>query len=162
MKVASATDNTHQDANSDASKSIDGDLSTIYHSKWSDKIGEDNPAILTYNFKDVELIDYVNYVTRQKGVRGKIFVLDGDVDGDGIIDFHDIKWQYLEGDGDFRSREVTALRDEADIIVTDPPCETLFCFVNEKTSTLDIGDSPVRSFISSIRGYCCSTLPSSS
>ena len=54
-------------------------------------------------------------------VRGKIFVLDGDVDGDGIIDFHDIKWQYLEGDGDFRSREVTALRDEADIIVTNPP-----------------------------------------
>ena len=54
-------------------------------------------------------------------VKGKIFVLDGDVDGDGIIDFHDIKWQYLEGDGDFRSREVTALRDEADIIVTNPP-----------------------------------------
>ena len=54
-------------------------------------------------------------------VRGKIFVLDGDVDGDGIIDFHDIKWQYLEGDGDFRSRKVTALRDEADIIVTNPP-----------------------------------------
>ena len=54
-------------------------------------------------------------------VRGQIFVLDGDVDGDGIIDFHDIKWQYLEGDGDFRSREVTALRDEADIIVTNPP-----------------------------------------
>ena len=54
-------------------------------------------------------------------VRGKIFVLDGDVDGDGIIDFHDIKWQYLEGDGDFRSQEVTALRDEADIIVTNPP-----------------------------------------
>ena len=54
-------------------------------------------------------------------VKGKIFVLDGDVDGDGIVDFHDIKWQYLEGDGDFRSREVTALRDEADIIVTNPP-----------------------------------------
>ncbi|MGM9688354.1 MAG: M60 family metallopeptidase [Alloprevotella sp.] len=67
VKVSSATDNTHQDAGSDASKSIDGDLSTIYHSKWSDKIGEDNPAILTYNFKDVELIDYVNYVTRQTG-----------------------------------------------------------------------------------------------
>ena len=54
-------------------------------------------------------------------VRGKIFVLDHDVTGDGVIDFHDIEWQYLEGDGDFRSREVTALRDEADIIVTNPP-----------------------------------------
>ena len=54
-------------------------------------------------------------------VRGKIFVLDHDRSGDGVIDFHDIEWQYLEGDGDFRSREVTALRDEADIIVTNPP-----------------------------------------
>ncbi len=54
-------------------------------------------------------------------VRGKIFVLDHDVSGDGVIDFHDIEWQYLEGDGDFRSPEVTALRNEADIIVTNPP-----------------------------------------
>ena len=28
---------------------------------------------------------------------------------------------YLDGDGDFRSDEVTALRDEADIIITNPP-----------------------------------------
>ena len=54
-------------------------------------------------------------------VRGKIFVLDHDRSGDGVIDFHDIEWQYLEGDGDFRSSEVSALRDEADIIVTNPP-----------------------------------------
>ena len=30
-------------------------------------------------------------------------------------------WQYLEGDGDFRSKEVKKLRDEADIIITNPP-----------------------------------------
>lgn len=54
-------------------------------------------------------------------VRGKIFVLDHDRSGDGVIDFHDIEWQYLEGDGDFRNPEVTVLRDEADIIVTNPP-----------------------------------------
>ena len=30
-------------------------------------------------------------------------------------------WQYLEGDGDFRSKEIRKLRDEADIIVTNPP-----------------------------------------
>ena len=30
-------------------------------------------------------------------------------------------WIYLEGAGDFRSPEVTALRDEADIIITNPP-----------------------------------------
>lgn len=53
--------------------------------------------------------------------RGKIFVLDRDVDGDGHIDINDLQWQYLEGDGDFRSPEIRALRDEADIIVTNPP-----------------------------------------
>ena len=52
---------------------------------------------------------------------GKIFVLDRDVDGDGRINIDDLQWEYLEGDGDFRSREVCALRDEADIIITNPP-----------------------------------------
>ncbi|MGM9674535.1 MAG: adenine-specific methyltransferase EcoRI family protein, partial [Bacteroidaceae bacterium] len=33
----------------------------------------------------------------------------------------DLQWDYLDGDGDFRSKEVTRLRDEADIIVTNPP-----------------------------------------
>lgn len=52
---------------------------------------------------------------------GKIFVLDTDTTGDGRINIDDLEWQYLEGDGDFRSKEVTALRDEADFIVTNPP-----------------------------------------
>ena len=30
-------------------------------------------------------------------------------------------WEYLEGDGDFRSAEVTALRDEADMVITNGP-----------------------------------------
>ena len=58
---------------------------------------------------------------RPRNERGKIFVLDRDVTGDGKINFNDIEWQYLEGDGDFRSEEVCRLRDEADIIVTNPP-----------------------------------------
>ena len=52
---------------------------------------------------------------------GKIFVLDHDVTGDGIINFEDLEWQYLEGDGDFRSKEICKLRDEADFIITNPP-----------------------------------------
>ena len=52
---------------------------------------------------------------------GKIFVLDHDVTGDGIINFEDLEWQYLEGDGDFRSKEISKLRDEADFIITNPP-----------------------------------------
>lgn len=52
---------------------------------------------------------------------GKIFTLTKDTNADGKIDFDDLEWDYLEGDGDFRSDEVTALRDEADIIITNPP-----------------------------------------
>lgn len=52
---------------------------------------------------------------------GKIFVLERDTNNDSKIDIHDLEWNYLEGDGDFRSDEVTALRDEADIVVTNPP-----------------------------------------
>ena len=53
--------------------------------------------------------------------RGKIFVLDHDTNANGRIDFEDVEWSYLRGDGDFRSDEVRELRDEADIIVTNPP-----------------------------------------
>ncbi|MBR1552222.1 MAG: adenine-specific methyltransferase EcoRI family protein [Muribaculaceae bacterium] len=52
---------------------------------------------------------------------GKIFVLERDITGDNRINIDDLEWQYLEGDGDFRSKEIRALRDEADIIVTNPP-----------------------------------------
>ena len=54
--------------------------------------------------------------------RGKKFMLENqDLTGDGVINIEDLRWEYLAGDGDFRSAEVTALRDEADIVVTNPP-----------------------------------------
>jgi hypothetical protein len=53
---------------------------------------------------------------------GKLFTLTRDLDGSGGIDTDDIEFSgYLEGDGDFRSAEVCRLRDEADIIITNPP-----------------------------------------
>jgi hypothetical protein len=53
---------------------------------------------------------------------GKKFTLEADdVNGDGVVNIDDLRWEYLEGDGDFRSGEVTALRDEADVIITNPP-----------------------------------------
>jgi hypothetical protein len=54
-------------------------------------------------------------------VKGKIFTLDKDKNRDGKIDVDDLQWQYLAGDGDFRSAEIKKLRDEADIIITNPP-----------------------------------------
>lgn len=61
------------------------------------------------------------YNADKSRTNGKIFVLDKDINGDGRFNINDLQWSYLEGDGDFRSDEVKALRDEADIIVTNPP-----------------------------------------
>ena len=54
-------------------------------------------------------------------VKGKIFILEKDKSGDGRINIDDLEWKYLDGDGDFRSKEVTKFRDEADFIITNPP-----------------------------------------
>jgi hypothetical protein len=54
-------------------------------------------------------------------VNGKIFILEKDKSGDGRINIDDLEWEYLNCDGDFRSKEVTKLRDEADFIITNPP-----------------------------------------
>lgn len=61
------------------------------------------------------------YDADKSRTNGKIFVLDKDINGDGRFNINDLQWSYLEGDGDFRSDEVKALRDEADIIITNPP-----------------------------------------
>lgn len=52
---------------------------------------------------------------------GKIFKLSHDKSGDGRIDVNDLEWEYLEGDGDFKSNEIRNLRDKADFIITNPP-----------------------------------------
>lgn len=65
--------------------------------------------------------DAPQYDASKTQTHGKIFVLERDKSGDGRIDYQDIEWTYLDGDGDFRSKEVCLLRDEADIIVTNPP-----------------------------------------
>ena len=52
---------------------------------------------------------------------GKIFTLTRDMTGDDTINVDDLEWSYLDGDGDFRSDEITALRDAADIVITNPP-----------------------------------------
>ena len=62
-----------------------------------------------------------NFDENKTRKNGKIFVLDHDTNNSGRIDINDLEWHYLESDGDFRSNEVKALRNEADIIVTNPP-----------------------------------------
>ena len=52
---------------------------------------------------------------------GKIFTLTHDKTGDHKVNVDDLEWHYLAGDGDFRSAEIKKLRDESDIIITNPP-----------------------------------------
>ena len=61
------------------------------------------------------------YDADKSRTNGKIFILDEDINSDGRFNINDLHWNYLEGDGDFRSDEVKSLRDEADIIITNPP-----------------------------------------
>lgn len=61
---------------------------------------------------------YDSYKTNKNG---KIYTLTYDKSGDGRIDVNDLEWHYLDGDGDFRSDEIKRLRDEADIVITNPP-----------------------------------------
>ena len=65
--------------------------------------------------------DAPQFDSAKTSVKGKIFVLEKDKSGDGRINIDDLEWEYLNGDGDFRSKEVIALRNEADFIVTNPP-----------------------------------------
>ena len=48
--------------------------------------------------------------------RGKVLVLDR---ANGTVNTKN--WHYLRGDGDFRSAEVTQLRNAADMVITNPP-----------------------------------------
>ena len=59
--------------------------------------------------------------TTKTHANGKIFTLHRDTTGDDRIDVNDLEWEYLDGDGDFRSDEICKLRDEADVVITNPP-----------------------------------------
>ena len=61
------------------------------------------------------------YDENKTNTHGKIFTLERDSNKSGKIDIDDLEWSYLEGDGDFRSDEVKRLRDESDVIITNPP-----------------------------------------
>ena len=63
--------------------------------------------------------------------RGRMFTLvPEDLTGDGRVDIDDLTWEYLESDGDFRSAEITALRDESDFVITNPPFSLFRSFLS--------------------------------
>ncbi|HAX98371.1 MAG TPA: DNA methyltransferase [Candidatus Atribacteria bacterium] len=61
------------------------------------------------------------YDEKKTTKNGKIFTLNCDTTGDQKVNVEDLEWHYLAGDGDFRSAEIKKLRDESDIIITNPP-----------------------------------------
>ena len=72
------------------------------------------------NFKIFGLKKFIS-TSYNPGGMGKIFWIDRDVNGDGKIDINDLQWDWLAGDGDFRSQEVTAIRNQVDFVITNPP-----------------------------------------
>lgn len=75
-------------------------------------------------------LDAPAYDKKKSFERGRVFTLTADdISGDGRVDIDDLRWEYLEGDGDFRSPEVTALRDMSDVVITNPPFTEVGDFV---------------------------------
>lgn len=85
--------------------------------------------------KDIEYqptlfeLDSPEYDESKTVTNGKIFTLTRDKTGDNRIDVDDLEWSYLDGDGDFRSDEIKALRDEADLLITNPPFSLFRAFL---------------------------------
>lgn len=65
--------------------------------------------------------DSPKYDKKKTRAHGKIFILEKDANNDNRVDINDLQWEYLKGDGDFSSAEITKLRDQCDFIITNPP-----------------------------------------
>lgn len=61
------------------------------------------------------------YNKEKHDTKGRIFILEHGISDTKSINIDDLQFDYLDDDGDFRSEEVKKLRDEADIIITNPP-----------------------------------------
>lgn len=70
------------------------------------------------------------YDAKKTKKHDKIYILYHDKSGDKKIDVKDLDWSYLDGDGNFKSKEVKKLLDEADIIITNPPFSLFREFVD--------------------------------
>lgn len=137
---SSASDNTHQ-SGEDISKTYDNNTSTLFHSQYSPnifKVSETNPAVLTYNFEDVNSISSITYVPRTDGTNGNFgqvkvsYKLKGDTDykelgeynfgfktssstihleNNPLINPESIKFEVMSGSGDYASCAEMEFRD---------------------------------------------------
>lgn len=71
-------------------------------------------------FSDYGLKKLITTSYNENG-HGSVLVYEGDTNGNGKLDEHEVKVSELKGNGDFRSEECIELLKEADIVVTNPP-----------------------------------------
>jgi hypothetical protein len=74
---------------------------------------------IPYNPSPLEKLS-PHYNISKSPVKGKAFILERSKDNV-RNDFSNLQWEYLDGDGDFRSDELVRFRDESDVIITNPP-----------------------------------------
>ena len=86
-----------------------------------------NKKILTLYDENIVDSQYPQYNSKKTKTNGKVFTIEKSGKNKNI---DDLDWDYLEGDGDFRSREVTNLRNQADFIITNPPFSLFREFVS--------------------------------
>ena len=117
-------------------------ISTSYAAKRKKKKYGDE-SIEKYHQITIFELNSPQYDAEKSPTHGKIFTLSRD-DVKKKIDLDDLQWSYLEGDGDYNSDEVKKLRDEADIIVTNPPFSKFRNFISwampEEKSILILGN----------------------
>lgn len=98
---------------------------------------DNNPAIREVYQPTLFETESPKFDSSKSRANGKKFVLEAnDLNADGKIDYDDLDWDYLSGNGDFRSDEVSKLRDEADMVITNPP----FSLFREFIDWLAAGD----------------------
>ena len=73
------------------------------------------------NFTTLKLKKLISTSHAFQNNKGRYFVFSADDVSSCEPDINHLKWEYLKGDGDFRSDEIKKFRDEADIVVTNPP-----------------------------------------
>lgn len=71
-------------------------------------------------FNDYGLKKLITTSYNENG-HGSVLVYEGDTNGNGKLDEHEVKVSELKGNGDFRSEECIELLKESDIVVTNPP-----------------------------------------
>lgn len=106
-----------------------------------------NSILIDYQFS---LEDYLTSFEKESSIfnaentssHGKVFILEAN--NSKHINIDNLSWKYLDGDGDFHSDEIKKLREEADVIVTNPPFSLFKDFVEwifeEKKEFLIIGN----------------------